>query len=367
MKKLINSLLFVLILSAVSACKSDLDSEIDGNHRSEKAKKEQILKTIRMSFGGDFITETEEPLLRAEDGDTYTAINVWRTEKKDDGTKGKEERYAYGLFKRKDNINIDVVTGFTYRFEATILIEKDDKLKIDNNDIAEPFGTNNIKDNRSEPTPYSKTDLNKFIYTEYYIDNNQQIQRPDNEREYFCGLKNGTSYVKLGSDHDNDSGEYKYPRVKRYYGNLAIFDPEISDIVDIPMLYKSFGLKIVVEELPSGNITIEDVTEDRKEAQEYLTFPIGLTLQKTNEWEGLYSMNNLLASSETFNLNITWNKGGGVTESFPANVTISPKTKKVLKVKITGTPNIETKGNVTFNIESDELTLDEQEVSHDFN
>ncbi len=365
MIKLLNSLLIVLLLAGMAACKNDLEIENDGHHRDEGEKKERVLKTIRMSFGGDFITETDEPLLRAEDGDTYTAINVWRSEKKDNGTVGSEERYAYGLFKGTDDISVDVVTGFVYRFESSILIERDDKVKQLEYKYVDPFMLSTLRDNSASMGGYSRDDIQKFKYSAFEQVGENQVTVADLDRFYFCNLFNGTACIIYGKKID-DWGEYKYPRVKRFYGNLVTYDPEISNAVEIPMSYKSFGLKIVVEDLPSGHITIEDISAGATGEEDKLLFPNGLTLQKSNEWEGLYSMNNLLASSETFKFRFTWHKGGGVTESFPTDVTIRPKTKKVLKVKITGTPNVETKGNVTFNMESDELTLDEEEVSHAF-
>lgn len=362
MKNLLNTLLLVLLLASFSACKSDLDSDIDGNHRSKKEKKEQILKTIRMSFGGDFISESEEPLLRAEDGETYTAINVWRTEK--NNADALEEKYAFGLFKNQNDVSIDVVTGFEYRFEASIVVDRDDKIATINREYTAPFSLHTLSNPDFDNVWTFTYDLDDFIYSSYDEDNNPVSNR---DRECFCELKRGYAYVNIGKEFNIDDKTYKYPRLKRYYGNLAIFDPEIDDAAEIPMAYKSFGLKVVVEDLPSGHLTIADVSEEATKPEDKLTFPVGLTLAKTNEWEGLYSMNKLLASSESFKLRFTWHKGGGVTETFTSDVTISPKTKKVLKVKITGTPNYETKGNVTFNMESDELTLDEEEVNHDFN
>lgn len=359
MIKPLKSLLIVLLAAGIAGCKSDLETENDGQHRNEGSKKEQVLKTIQMWFGGDFITETEEPLLRAEDGDTYTAINVWRTEK--DKTDAVEEKYAIGLFKNKVDIKIDVVTGYQYRFEASILTEKEDIVYLYNGHYSNPFKLHtNYHPDFDNAWEY-EYDIDEFVYTSF--DKNGKTVE-NGERRCFCELYNGTARVDIGK---KDWGDYKYPRVKRYYGNLAIYDPEINENVEIPMSYRSFGLKIIVNDLPSGYLTFENGNNNPEYKQDYLTFPNGITLEKGNEWEGLYSMNNLLASSETFKLRFTWHKGGSVTESFTSNVTISPKTKKVLKVKITGTPNVETKGNVTFNMDTDELTLDEEEISHDFN
>ncbi len=158
MKKFLNSLLLMLLLGGFAACKSDLNSDLDGNHRSQRIKDEPILKTIHMSFGGDFISQSEEPLLRAEDGETYTGINVFRSKKKDDGTFETEERYAYGLFKGIDDISVEVLTGYAYRFEASVLIEREDKFLINSeNAFADPFYKKNSSDDQT--SAYDKTDL----------------------------------------------------------------------------------------------------------------------------------------------------------------------------------------------------------------
>lgn len=363
MKQLLYSLLSVFLLTGTSACRSDLDSDIDGNHRSKRIKKEQVVKNVRMAFGGDFISESEEPLLRADDGDTYTAINVWRTEK--NKTDAEEEKYAFGLFKNKEEINIKMVTGFEYRFEAAIIIEKDDKIEKLNGAYTVPFSLHNLYKPDFGSGWKFQYNMDEFVYSSYDALNNFLN---NTDRECFCELYSGSAYVNLGSEFNNDKGIFKYPRVKRFYGSLGTFDPEINadSPAEIAMSYKSFGLKIVVEDLPSGYITFADITDPNLASENSLAFPIGKTLAKLNEWEGLFSMNRLLTQSETFKLKFTWHKGGNESESFTSDVTISPKTKKVLKVKITGTPNYETMGNVTFNMESDELVIDELEVSHDF-
>ncbi len=104
------------------------------------------------------------------------------------------------------------------------------------------------------------------------------------------------------------------------------------------------------------------------EPRECFVFPKGLQLsnQRTKEWEGLYSMNNLLAESETFTLRFTWHKGGDVTENFSTEVTVKPKTRKILRLNINGSPNYETKGNISFSMESEALTDEIQDATHDF-
>ncbi|MDE6554216.1 MAG: hypothetical protein K2K98_14845 [Muribaculaceae bacterium] len=365
MKKLFGSLLLLLLVGGLSSCRNDLEPQKPGNHRSHTTKEKPIMKTIKMNFGGDFISESEEPLLRAEDGDTYTAINVFRTEKGVEGAT--EEKYAYGLFKKKEGIEINVVTGYTYRFEATILVEKVDKVFIINKSYAQPF---QYSDDQSGMSNYHSEDLDTFKYTT--LDSNDAIVE-NRKREYFRQLNSGTAHVDVAGDLGSltQTARISYPRVKRYYGILDGFDPGVLQSVDIKMLYKSFGLKIEVVDLPSGFVTVQDVTRDGikvKDPTDRLIFSKGLQLDKDTkrDWEGLYSMNELTSQEETFTLEFTWHKGGDANETFTTPVTIKPNTKKILQLNINGSPNYQTKGNISFTMENESLTDDIQLENHEF-
>ncbi|MDE5585673.1 MAG: hypothetical protein K2I92_04925 [Muribaculaceae bacterium] len=364
MKKLLGGLMLGLVVAGMTSCSNVTDPLEDGNHRSHKLKNQPIKKTIRMAFGGDYVSESEEPLLRAEDGEKFTAVNVFRTEKDKEGAQ--EEKYAYGLFKNKDEVSIDVVTGFTYRFESSILIEKEDILYFNNNQYSLPFQYNSSGNPTGSNTSYHTDKLDKFQYT---TTNSKGETIEDRNRNYFTQLQSGTTNIRT-SDLSAGNGRAWYPRVKRYYGTYSSFDPGLSETVDINMAYKCFGLKIVVVDLPGGHLTVKDITKDGirdKSEEQLLIIPknLELALDKTKEWECVYSMNKLLSESETFNLEFTWHKGGNVTEKFTTEVTVKPKTKKVLRLNVNGNPNYETKGNIKFIMDSEDLVDDVQEVNKD--
>lgn len=367
MKKLINGLLLFVMLYGLQSCCNDYDPLADGNYRSHKLKEKNIMKTVRMSFGGDYVTESEEPLLRAEEDNTYTGINVWRTKK--DETDAEEEHYAYGLFKGKDGISIELWTGYTYRFEATILVEDKDNVLLVDGVYVEPFRVNSAQNATFKGNGYDAdiVKTRKFIYSSY-DDQNKLIE--DNKRLYFPSLSSGTAYVDAGDDINENV--LAYPRVKRYYGTTSEqFDPGILDEVEIHMAYKSFGLRFEVVELPGGYLTVKDITKKNnlsKQAKDCLVFTKGLQLtidEQKNFWDGLFSMNNLLAESESLRLQFAWHKGGGNVEYFESDVIVKPNTKKVLKLKVTGDPNYGAKGNINFDLESEALTSEEQTVRNE--
>lgn len=361
MKKLLNLLALCMAMLLLTCCGGELDSLADGHHRSKREKTEHMMKTVRMSFGGDFFTESEEPLLRADDGDTYVGINVFRTEK--DNPDAKEEKYAYGLFKEMEGLSVDLLTGYTYRFEASVLIEREDKLIVNNRRIGQPF---RLKDADSSDNAYFETsDIGVFHYTDNIASDGKRIS--------FIELSSGTANVDAGEDYAPQYGDLWYPRIKRFYGIASSFDPALSEEVEIDMKYACFGLRLELTDLPAGSVTVSDVTRldanRDKEDKQRLVFPHGLVLSKENviEWEGLYSMHDLKGESETFTLRFTWNKGGSARESFEASVTVRPKTRKILRLNITGTPNYVTKGNLTLSMDTEDLTDDIEEIGKDFN
>lgn len=343
------------------------------------------MKTVRMSFGGDFISESEEPLLRAEDGDNYTAVNVFRTEKNKEGAL--EEKYAYGLFRNRidlsntDNtknfVSINMVTGYTYRFEVTIIVDRDDKVEILNGNYHHPFQLiDSTANGFDKGWDLVNNRVDHFEYTSTTAVNEEIRTVPDNERDYFFQLAYGMTYVLAGNDvSSNKRSVYRNPRVKRYYGNLSSFDPGIASEAEIEMSYRCFGLGFQLANLPSGYLSVTDVTTFNPNAGRDNCLPMVFNScqlyneEGKKEWSEIFCMDNLKAESETYTLNFEWHKGDGNSESFTHDVTVIPKKKKILTLNIQGTPNSSAEGNIKFKIENvDEgnLEIETDQVEYDF-
>lgn len=372
MKQTISSLLLILMLCGVSSCKNELDPLEDGNHRILKKQEKPMLKTVRLSFGGDCISESEEPLIRADDSDTYTAINVFRTSTT--AANADTERYAYGLFKSKDipeSVSIDLITGYKYDFKATILVEVEglDKVHL-NPDYGHPFviatkGATNAPDFNGFP----KGSIGNFIYSykEYPSTNDNYNQ--DDYRNYFRMLKYGFALVKP-QDETASAGCYRNPRVKRYYGEATGFElsSSSSEKVELKMDYKSFGLQINITGMTGGTLTVEDKsnhsTQDLFKPRLYadkLLFPKDLIFTNAdvgieNPWECIYSMNDFDADSETFDLEFTWDKGYGISKTIPCHIEVHPNKKKILNVNLTESMNESKGGNIVLLVEDEMLS-----------
>lgn len=378
MKFLVNSTLMILMLGFLISCKNDLDSFADGNHRNKNNKDVPTMRSMKLSFGGDYISESEESLMRAEDGNTFIGINVFRTAL--NSSNENEEKYAYGVFTNKDDISVDLMTGFSYRFEASILIEKEDKLFKNNNAYRNPFQISDGDHNLIKPAgngDFKETNFNKFIYS--YLSTAQNGALLENsKRDYLCQLSLGTAYADNGGD---DSPRYKYsfnPRVKRFYGTASIeLNPWVAqqnEEIRFGMKYMCFGLRLELVSIPSGTIKVEDITPKddvfRVQNDANMVFGKNFALSEDNkEFNGSFSINNLAGAyadmdnySERLTLQFTWNKGVGVDpESFTKVIEIHPKKRKILRININGTPTENTKGNIILEMEDSTLTDEEAE------
>ena len=348
--------MLLLLLGGFASCGGDLNPEDEGNYRHQKVKDKPVMKTIRLQFGGDYVSESEEPLLRAEDGETYVGINVRRTKK--DQKDAKPEMYAYGLFPKKDEIRLDVLTGYIYQFEATVLIEQEDKIVIKGKEYGEPFER---LDETSAPFLAYRGCPTRFFEDDGGFNYASKAVVGD-ETTYLAQLSSGTAHVGINQ-------AMYYPQVKRFYGTKDSFDPSLTDEVEIEMSYMCFGIKFILESIPDGtSVTVSDNSEVSSEDAMnkpncYLQFPSDMRLSMDSEssktWEGVYSLNKLNEKTHVFNLEFTWDKGNGEAESFPYSVTVTANKQKVLKLNIDGDVNETKSGNIILTME--DIKLEEED------
>lgn len=356
MKNLLKFLGIVIVAMIGQSCSLDNDPQDDGNHRLLQDKTRKVYK-FKLSLGGDYVDQSDEPLMRASEPNTYVGINV--TCKDKTIVNATAENYAYGVFTSKNNITIDLISGYTYGFEATILRDGTDKYDTSSS-YKEPFNTGNNQ--------LSISDINKFSYN-----------RENSNNLKLTSLSSGEAKVQIPDqpNYVSKNSNCMYPRVDRYYGKISNVDPDSLNSSDnnisIQLDYKSFGLKIIVTDLPE-NTTL--TVRDKKNPEDiysgncypFLMFPQNLIFNsELKEWEDIYSCNNLTTDQSTnFTLEFKWDRGMGIIEKFTSDIKVSPKLKKILQVKVTGSANTQTKGNIILNTTDDASTMTDsnQNTSH---
>lgn len=369
MKNLLKLLSIVIVAMIGQSCSLDNDPQDDGNHRMLQDKTRKVYK-FKLSLGGDYVEQSDEPLTRASEPNTYVGINV--TCKDKTLVDAPAENYAYGVFTSKDNITIDLISGYTYDFEATILRDGTDKYSHDSfNNYKSPFGYYPENNNTDNMEDYPTKKVGNFYYN-YLNDGIEALG-------YLAELSIGTAKIKVGDNNNVPlDAKYMFPRVDRFYGTLTDVDPiklaASSGTVDIELKYKCFGLTIDAQNIPEGtSITVKDVTERRDGIETYLVFPENLVLTPETStsatWQGIYSANNLKSSeSISFKIKLTWHSGLNETKEFDTPIDVKPGYNKTLKISIDGKATTKYTGNVNLIELSSDLTEDDEKiVERDFN
>lgn len=167
--------------------------------------------TVSLGFGGE-IEVGYEPMRSAENNDLY-GINVYSAPANVEGTPS-WSNYAYGLFDDPSNIKIDLLVGYQYKFEATMIKDGKEKVFYNNGGYTYPFYVNG-------PVAIS-TNFNYGL-------------------SLMTGIGNG--FTRLKNPYD----AYNRPNTERYYGELEGYIPSNNGKATIDMGRTSHGVKFVAQ------------------------------------------------------------------------------------------------------------------------
>lgn len=232
---MLNNLVKTLLVSTVcllSAACSQQDNEIVNNEEPD-------VYTVRLGWKGEILNITEEPLTRTTTDNLY-GIQVYAMPYSGNGIWA---NYAYGLFDNPDNISIDLVKGFKYKFVATMVVGGKYKLLFwDDLRYDLPFST------RGNLTFLS----NQFTYS---------------STNYFDYLGWGSSWLP------NAETNYYHPNTDRYYGELTDYVPNANaeENAQIFMKRTSFGAKFIAQGRLAISGTLEILMESAPKMEKDLS------------------------------------------------------------------------------------------------
>ena len=183
---------------------------------------------VSLGWAGE-IEIDEEALVKSGEGTSLYGIEVYSAPYS--GEEGEEQknttwtRYAYGFYGSSQNITINLLKGFKYKFAATMVEDGQNKIYSYNT----TYQGNPVKHYDS---PFNEPLANEFIY------------QPTSGFEYLgFGIDDGYSdLVGVGS-------YYRPCGVNRYYGELVDYIPGLgnSGKAKIHMKRTNFGAKFVAQ------------------------------------------------------------------------------------------------------------------------
>lgn len=280
MKKIFTILLLMPLLWA---CTSDKEEII------QDKTKEYI---VSLGFVGEITDIIESPLTRTGSNDLY-GIQVYSSSHEDNDLKP----YAYGLFSDINGVTIKLIEGYKYTFVSTMVIDGINKVKHNSeNKYGTPFSFNS-----SFTTPIT----NYFTY--------------DESRELKNLSKGGAT---IDSSLDKASPKvYERPNLDRYYGRYNNFIPSESTNVSIDMKRKSFGIKVIAENITDGKLVISMPGSPKM----IIEYPNTIV-------EEIFSFSDLTRTfydSEESNIHIEWIDSKGLTNILANRPLVINRNKKI--------------------------------------
>ena len=300
----------------IVSCNSDSDDLVTPQPKQPDVVAETV--DVSLGFVGDPISISENPLTRADSKKKIYGINVYYSE----GDNGSYQHYAYGLFDNVEDMKISLISNYTYKFECTIVQDDLDELYVYSGGYyGSPFSNGNSYE-------YQKTKLeNKFIVS-------------TTSSDHLIQMKEGTSRIKEGPG--------VYPRTIRLYGELEGYKPTNGGTAVINMKRTVFGAKFVVTPPADGSLEV---------SVNYLFGTIVKAGDSEFSQEAIYTFNNvydcwLQQEDRTldFDLNLTWNRANGVTQTFSKTLTMKRNVMTTVNISVSGSTTGES--SVGFNEEN---------------
>ena len=320
------------------SCSSNDDAPTEPARETEDTTYE-----VSLSLAGEYTDVSEEPLGRADAGapKKYYGVNVYCM--KTDGSESSYSKYAFGVFDNAADMTITLLGGYKYKFECTSVKDEADSLFIqkDYNDcFLYPFGVYYYRYNFY---CYYIKDINKFITS---------------QTDYLRHIKNGKSTVE-GTD-------LQYPRMDRFYGELEDFVPSDGATASIPMKRTAFGIKVIVNGVPDGNLTWTDTNDGN---YGYLRFDCeGCTGTDKSEYPQIFTFENVYdcwkseeVYTKDFTIYFTWTRANGYKQYFNESITVKRNVMTSITVNLKGGAN-----DVTIGVNEDETPMGNEDISIEY-
>lgn len=303
------NLLFLLCMIALSwSCSSSSEGEPEPEPVPGQPK-EYI---VSLGMAGEILDIDESPLSKASSNDLY-GIQVYSKT-----STTKYAPYAYGLFDDKSLMTIKLLEGYTYKFEATMVVDGKNKIySFENQKYDEPFSVS------------SATLLeNKFVF--------------DNTERMFFEL----GFATLKQSY---TCNYYIPNIERFYGITEEYKPMGNENISIEMKRVCFGVKFIAEGLTEGKLKINiqqapelNILHGQSEIQDIFTFYHALSALTTDNY------------SETIPVSISWEKSdGAIVPLINKDITFKRNVLTTITIKVKDTS---TNNNIDITQESGEMT-----------
>lgn len=284
-------------------------------------EEESEFYTVQLGWAGEILDVSYEPLTRAANDDLY-GIQVYSAPN-NDATNPTWTKFAYGVFEGADNITINLLKGYKYKFVATMVVDGKNKITKDGVGYYFPFYLDS----------HASKELNKFNFSSQYG---------------FGYLGSGTAYLK------NHRASYNRPNVERFYGELVDYVPGSNgNKAKIHMKRTSFKAKFIAKGKLAKSGTLNIMMTEAPEMNLALS-------NSNNQISDMFTFSDVDAAwadnqySETVDVTLTWTRTDGTVVPLNTHkVNFKRNATTVVQVTIDNDANA---GDLGFEIDDTDVT-----------
>lgn len=284
--------------------------------------------TVSLKLNGE-ISSTESPITRADtESRDLIAIAVYKIK-----TNNTTEKFAYGIYDNLNNVTINLLAGFKYKFKCTLIKDAKDKLYFSTQDETSTsrfYGTYPFRSNEICNAP--------FIYKTYYNDYSSEnyVSTSGYQSQNYCA------------------------KIDRFYGETNDYTPTVNGVVTIDLKRVSFGLKVKVTGITDGSA---DVT-CKKGSYNTFVSQTGLTSNYESAGE-MFSMYNIYDAwqyansdyQEQVQVSVVWTRGVGIVQDLGTqNVYVKRNVMNIIHIKLSSDDN-----DVDVGVDPEDDDMDDEE------
>ena len=258
--KLFASVAMLLVLSLATSCETNVNNSGTPNTPETPTDAEYV--TVSLGFDFVDLEVGYEPLSRAQESNDVYGIQVYSTPAP--ATECPEWKpFAYGAFYSTDNISINLLKGYEYKFIATM-----------------------VKDGKEKIYHFEQWENDVYLGVEYWapfssvISGDFKYGLDDRSGELGCG------YSCLNLDINGYIQSPSRPNLERYYGELEGYTPgDNGGKAKIQLKRTSFGAKYIAKGKNSKSGTLEILMDGAMQ--------VNLNLAESNQVSDIYTFDNV--------------------------------------------------------------------------
>jgi hypothetical protein len=269
---------------------------------------------IKVSLGGEF-SNNETPLSKSGETKYLYGIQVINS--------STNEPFAIGLFDNIDDVNVNLLAGYVYKFKVTL-----------------------IKNGKDVISPASGGIYNQQVFAGLQLTNSFN----------YTSLNNYGATLDSSGGRDGYSNRITY-QYDRYYGEVANYSPEVNGSIIIPLKHVVYGLRYSISGLTDGSLalTVVNPAPQLSDTDTYTLFNVSNITSDVESDEHVFQCRDIVSAyqnpttyKETLTLSLVWTRENSISQNLGSvSIDVLRNRLNIININLTAT-DVDTPFGITL-------------------